>query len=152
MANDNKWLVGGIASAFDPEGYYLDLPVHKECGHYALKVCPYMAVRNYDGKLDLEKLQKELKNVALNNPTIDPDRLPLFVFTRATLIAFHFKGNDAYIKPKLPYQEVEFWDEGEEITNFPDIIIKLMGTKWQKYLDVIKTLPQFTELYNIKNT
>src|SRR5688572_14177289 len=80
MATGEKWLVGGIASAFDPKGYYIDHPVHKCCGMYALQVCPYLALRNYDSKtFDLDKLAAQVAgNVLLNNPTVDQDRLPFF--------------------------------------------------------------------------
>ena len=138
MDKENRWLVGGIASAFDPNGSYIDLPVHKECGHYALKVCPYLAIRNYNGKIDLEKMQKEVDAV-LYNPTVDQDRLPLFVFVRPTGIGYKLTDDGIYIKPFKPYLEIEFWDEGEEILSFSEVYNRIKGTKWEKYFTQIKT-------------
>ena len=142
MTKDDRWLVGGIASAFDKNGSYIDLPVHKECGHYALKVCPYLAIRNYNGKIDLEKMIKETEAV-LHNPTIDQDRLPLFVFTRPTTVQYILKSNGVFIVPVKPYHEVQFWDEGQQITDLAEIINRLSGTKWEQYLIEIQKLPQY---------
>ena len=47
MGKDDRWLVGGPLSAFHQHGAYLDTPTHGECLHYALKVCPYLALKKY---------------------------------------------------------------------------------------------------------
>lgn len=145
MLSSNKWLVGGIASAFDPGGYYIDLPVHKECGQYALQVCPYLAVRNYNGKIDMMKLQQQLPTTQLHNPTVDQDRLPLFVFTRPSAISFYLRKPDGVlVKPNLPYLEVEFWDEGLQITDLSVVLNKIQNTKWEKYGAEIRKLPGYS--------
>jgi hypothetical protein len=144
LISGQKWLVGGIASAFDERGYYIDLPVHKECGTYALQVCPYMAMNNYNGKLDMIKLQQQLPTVALHNPTVDPDRLPLFVFQRPSAITAHMlQEQGLVIKAAKPILEAEFWVEGERILHLEEIVAKLEGTKWEKYLAEIVKLPQY---------
>ena len=38
-----RWFLGGDLSAFDANGAYIDPPMHDECVHYALRVCPYLA-------------------------------------------------------------------------------------------------------------
>lgn len=135
MKDEDRWLVGGIASAFDPKGYYLDHPVHYNCGVYALKVCPYLAIRNYNAKIDMIKLQEQLKNeYVLNNPTVDPDRLPFFVIARPESIYYASVGDNIAIVPKRPHLEAEFWDEGQQIEDLDEIKSRLVGTKWEKYL------------------
>lgn len=144
LDSNDKWLVGGIASAFDPGGYYIDLPVHKECGTYALQVCPYLAISNYNGKLDLQKLQNQLPETILQNLTVDSDRLPFFVFVRPLGISFFRDlSQNTMVKPTKPYFEVEFWNDGEIITDLGVIKLKLYNTKWEKYLDEIIKLPQY---------
>lgn len=140
MVVEDRWLVGGIASAFDEKGFYIDLPVHKKCGEYALKVCPYLAYSNYNGKLDMDKLQAQLPTILLNNPTVDQDRLPFFVFLRPQSFGYFNIGQSSFrLKAFQPYLEVEFWNEGEQITDFNIIKSKLKGTKWEKYLKVMQS-------------
>lgn len=135
MEKDNQWLVGGIASAFDENGVYIDLPIHKECGTYALQVCPYLAMRGYNGKIDMDKLNEYFEGkIKLVNPTVDQDKLPLFVFMRPPQIQYLFDGIDFRIAPVRPALEYEFWHEGQQITDFQTVKDKLFATKWQKYL------------------
>ena len=54
------WFVGGPLSAFDPNGWYLNLPAHVDCVEYALTTCPYLAAQQYLKRLDV----------------IDPGKLP----------------------------------------------------------------------------
>lgn len=140
LSYTNRWMVGGIASAFDRAGYYFDHPVHKECGVYALKVCPYLCYGKYVSKTDIEKLQEQVLGANLVDTTIDPDRLPLFVFLRPLQIAYYASKDLSEIKLKAlgPYHEIEFWDEGEQITDFHIVELKLQGTKWEKYLKDMK--------------
>lgn len=137
MDKDDRWLVGGIASAFDPRGFYIDLPVHKECACYALQVCPYLAVRNYNANMNFDKLQEAVgKDVKLFNPTVDDDRLPLFVLIRPAYIIPHVNHTtlDIKVKAMLPYKEVEYWCDGQQIIDNEIVKSKIMGTKWEKYL------------------
>lgn len=138
----DRWLVGGIASAFDKDGAYIDLPVHKECGHYTLQVCPYLANSNYASKkVDTKKLEQKINGThILVDPTIDLDRLPLFAFIRPLqIMGFKSKldSGDIRIKAFGPYPEVEFWDDGHQITDIEEVRLALMGTKWEKYLPAI---------------
>ena len=146
MSDEDRWVVGGIASAFDDKGYYLDHPVHKVCGEYALQVCPYLAVRNYNAKIDMMKMQEHFKDQAeikLHNPTIDPDRLPFFVFGRPHEIRYVIQGDDIIVVPSRPFLETEIWDEGKIITHYPELVRRLQGTKWEKYLQVIIKIPYY---------
>lgn len=136
MSSDDQWLLGGIASAFDPGGYYIDLPIHKDCGTYALQVCPYLAIRNYNSKIDMARL-KNLFNgeLELHNPTVDPDRLPLFVFIRPLRIGYN--SNDFTVKAINGYHEVQYWRDGKQLFDKKEIESFIIGTKWEKYLKVM---------------
>jgi hypothetical protein len=142
MSQYDRWLVGGIASAFDKQGMYIDHPVHYKCAEYALKVCPYLASRNYDAtKTDVDKLAQKINNAAiLVNPTVDMDRLPMFALIRPLQIMYFTSKSDPTnirVKGLGPYHDVQFWDEGEQITDIEVVKQKLMGTKWEKYLEAI---------------
>lgn len=134
MNMDNRWLVGGIASAFDPHGVYIDHPVHKDCGVYALQVCPYLASRNYNAVADLDKLKDKISGAyELVNLTVDPDRVPFFVLVRPKEITYRRSQSGIIVVPVKPYAEVEYWDAGERITDINILISKLDSTKWEKY-------------------
>jgi len=136
LPDQNTWLLGGIGSAFDENGVYIDLPVHKECGHYALQVCPYMAIRDYHSTLNIEKLKMTLPGTSLHNPTVDQDRLPVFVFIRPAGYEVRMRNGEQtfYIKARTPLQDVEFWRDGQIIDSQEEVNAHLTGTKWQKYL------------------
>lgn len=139
LPENDAWLVGGIASAFDPQGCYVDLPVHKCCGEYALQVCPYLAIREYDSKIDMEKLKNLFQgDFQLHNPTVDPDRLPLFVFLRPVQLGLRFThdGGIRVIPINRNYHEVEYWRDGQKISN-DQVVNFLTGTKWEKYLETM---------------
>jgi hypothetical protein len=138
MQKGDRWLVGGISSAFDPNGAYIDIPVHKECGVYALQVCPYLAVRNYNYKTDLNKLATKIQliegtSVKLQDTTIDTDRLPLFVLCKPKSYEYIIgPDNNFFLVPTRPFLEQEFWDEGRLLTT-EEALNKIKGTKWEKY-------------------
>lgn len=112
---EDTWFIGGPASVFHKHGRIADLPVHKECGHYALQVCPYLAYARYTAKTDIDKLYAKLKNkdVILENTTVDFDRVPMFCFAKSN----SFKIFDPHMyKPDRPYEEVEFWNDGVQLS------------------------------------
>ena len=107
---EDKWLIGGPQSAFHEKGCYIDTPVHYECGEFALKTCPYLAYSNYNGKLDMDKLKKQISGkVLLNDPTLDSNRVPLFVFGKIS--GFSMTGNEYLVRNK-PFLEIEYWNNG----------------------------------------
>ena len=114
-------MVGGIKSAFHPNGAYMDLPVHKQCGEYALEVCPHLASKSYNSKLTIEKLQENLdgENISLVDHTQDPVRPSVFVFIKISDYMWHFTGgvNDPiYIITNKPYESIYFWNNGKCIS------------------------------------
>jgi hypothetical protein len=119
----DMWMIGGPLSAFHPQGAYIDVPVHKECGEYALQVCPYLAVSTYNGKKTIDDIDAgnftvddDTKKMIFVNPTQSQDRVPFFVFNKITGYDVQRRGIARYIKPHKPYVEVEFWNDGEQIT------------------------------------
>lgn len=115
--NDDIWFIGGPASVFHKRGAIADLPVHKECGVYSLEACPYMAFARYNSKTDLNKLYEKLetKSIALFNPSVDPDRVPMFCFVKASDYTLHMLHTIVF-KPSMPYLEIEFWNDGERLS------------------------------------
>lgn len=119
---DDMWMIGGPMSAFHPQGAYVDIPTHKICGEYALQVCPYLAVSVYNGKKTMDDIDAENfkvdddKRMIFINPTQSQDRVPFFVFSKISGYAVQRSGMQRYIKPIRPYLEVEFWNDGEKIS------------------------------------
>ena len=110
-----RWFVGGPASAFHPRGAYIDPPMHYECAHYALEVCPYLAAPNYSKRLD-DKLLPEGEAPMLMDPTMDPTRPDVFVAVMATGQRIRRESIfQSYITPKRPYLRVEFWRHGRQV-------------------------------------
>ena len=120
--DDDKWLIGGKLSAFHERGAYVDIPVHKECGVYSLKTCPYMAYTQYTAKGMSEKEKQELSELgfAFFNPTIDDNRLQYFVFVKIKrylrTVGHHSFDSRHYIYPQRPYLEIEYWKDGKQLT------------------------------------
>jgi len=113
---EDMWLLGGIMSAFHPQGAYIDTPIHHECGTYALLVCPYLAMSSYNGKADAEKLKERVadQNVIFVDPTVLNSRPVCFAFVHIT--GFHIIPVKRYLVPDKPYLEVEYWDSGVKLT------------------------------------
>jgi hypothetical protein len=112
------WFVGGPLSAFHNDGCYNDTAMHYECMDYALRVCPYLAMPSYLGRIDAgtldpAKLPDELR--ALIDPTQLPDRPALFVAVMAR-IQMIGPPPTFYVKPARPYKAVEYWKNGEKLS------------------------------------
>lgn len=112
----DMWLIGGPMSAFHPRGAYIDIPVHKECGVFALKNCPYMAYTKYESKIPLGKLDLKIDSLELFNPTQTSERLKYFVFIKIADYIVVAKGHQRFVYPKKPYVEVEYWRDGIQLT------------------------------------
>lgn len=123
-----RWFVGGELSAFHPNGSYVDPPMHDECAHYALRVCPYLAAPQYGKYIETATLKPD--DPLIGNTVIDPgmidERPQVFVAVMAT---GHRKIDGEvrvgplgvpfvqYLKPRRPYLRVEFWRHGAKITD-----------------------------------
>jgi hypothetical protein len=122
--NKEFWFIGGQISAFHPQGAFNDGAVHKECGLFALQVCPYMAYSQYKAFKTEDQVQKAGEKIvgrpeikALYNPTQMNDRLSFFVLVKAK----GYKINKTAIpgihtvNPFRPYEQVEYWLDGRRI-------------------------------------
>jgi len=116
-----RWFVGGPRSAFDPHGWYLDLPGHHECVQFALQTCPYLAAPVYSHRIDSMLLVHREKLGKLNPPilldeTVIPDRPELFVAVAGSGIELQDRGPvQPYVRPRRPLLGIEFWQHGQRI-------------------------------------
>ena len=114
-----RWFVGGPLSAFHEDGAYMDTALHHECMTYAMQVCPYLAVKHYNGRIDdatvdYDKLQK---GVLLMDPTRIAERPALFVAVASnsqTIIPRD--GICPLVKPDRPHVAVEYWRNGRRLS------------------------------------
>jgi hypothetical protein len=116
-----RWMVGGPASAFHPDGAYQDPPVHYECGRYALQVCPYLAMPSYTKPVSTKTLeQREVEAVSIViDPTLIKNRPDPFVMVMYVGQAYTYDppGFVRTIKPKRPYRKYEFWSDGKQLSD-----------------------------------
>lgn len=115
-----KWFVGGPLSAFDPHGWYLDLPGHRDCMEYTLQVCPYLALPKYLGRIDIPK--NKMDNVPPEarlfvDHTMLPDRPEIFVAQASSEV--EVKPNTAalpYVRPRKPVLAYQYWRHGHRLS------------------------------------
>ena len=112
-----RWFVGGPLAAFHDHGAYIDPPMHDECAHYALQVCPYLAAPVYSGRIDARKLSADDRGSVYLDPTMLPERPELFVAVLAHTTISHRNrlGLVQNVAPSRPYMRVEFWRHGERL-------------------------------------
>lgn len=114
-----RWFVGGPLSAFDPDGAYVDPPLHGECARYALRVCPYLAAPNYSKRIDARTLRPgaEPGLMLMVDATMIPDRPAVFVSAMAAgqTVTGDRTSLQSYVKPKRPYLRIEYWREGVQL-------------------------------------
>lgn len=130
------WFIGGQLSAFHPMGAFADGPVHKLCGEFALKVCPYLAHTKYGTIATVEDVMRVAAKIkdktdvkGLFNPTQTLERVTFFVFAKAKDFTYT-KDLKLYFRPVKPYVEVEYWLDGERIGKAK--AVQLMKDKKEK--------------------
>ena len=114
-----RWFCGGPGSAFHDAGCYIDMPMHDECVHYALAVCPYLASPRYVREVAVrqaERARAETQQIITLDPTMIPDRPLVFVALMTTGQKL-LDGNmlQTYVKPARPYRKVEYWQHGRRL-------------------------------------
>lgn len=113
LARD-RWFVGGALSAFHEQGAYVDTPMHDDCAHYALRVCPYLAAPSYGKRIDDRTLNGDEPNLGLFfDDTMIAERPEVFV---AVLSRGHDVTEGGYLRPRRPYLAVEVWRHGQPVT------------------------------------
>ena len=118
-----RWFVGGEKSAFHPNGAYIDPPMHGECAHYALQVCPYLAAPNYDKLIAGATVAEDdptilVNQTAINSPSTAAEVRPaLFVAVLARGQRLVKAPGGFVIRPTRPYIDVEYWQHGRKLTH-----------------------------------
>ena len=112
-----RWFVGGPLSALHPRGAYNDLPMHRGCMHYALRVCPYLAAPSYARRIDARTVREPERNRTFIDPSMDDKRPVVFVAVAATGQRVAAQPNLLpRIFPMRPYVAVEYWRHGKRIS------------------------------------
>ncbi len=132
-----KWFVGGPRSAFDPHGWYADLPSHHECATFALSTCPYLALPRYQRHVEsianAEKLPPQAR--ILLDKTVDPQRPEIFVAVAASKVEVCDNGVAMlpYVRPMRPALAYEFWRHGQQIPahRAMPILRGFFGADWE---------------------
>lgn len=113
------WFVGGIRSAYHPDGAYNDGPLHHECMRYAMQVCPYLALRSWTGEIKDKSLRPDPQVRRLMvETTMIPDRPEVFVCVCVSTYTYKMLTSGWYgfnIKHQ-PYLETEYWRHGQQVT------------------------------------
>jgi hypothetical protein len=119
-----RWFLGGPAAAFHPNGAYIDPPLHHECMTFAVQVCPYLARRNYSGRIDALTVDPaKIAGMAIfMDETQDPTRPEYFV---AVMAIGQTVTESGYLQPKRPYRAVEVWRHGVKLDE-PGRVARLM--------------------------
>ena len=108
-----RWLAGGPGSAFDKNGAYVDPPMHRDCLHYAMQVCPFLAAPNYGRRIDAKTLKEPPEKYRIFwNPTMVSERPDTFVCVATTRCRV---VDGKYLRPERPYLAVEFWRHGQRV-------------------------------------
>lgn len=115
----NTWIIGGPKSAFHKYGAYIDPPVHKDCGTFALKTCPYIALPSYTGRIDAKTVKPDKVGGfgLFEDRTMIPDRPEIFVFgkTSGAKVTIPEIGQH-YVHPNRPWLAIEYWKDGKQIS------------------------------------
>lgn len=117
----DMWFIGGPSAAFHEHGAFVDPPVHRECGLYALNVCPFIAAPNYSKRIDVKTLDPSKVDLGATAFVIQndmpPDRPPYFVFARTSSYqVIEPDPGQIILRPRRPWKHIEFWCQGREIT------------------------------------
>jgi hypothetical protein len=116
-----RWAIGGPGSVLHPDGALLDPPMHHECATYAVQACPYLAIPAYTKSVTRLK-EDEIglyKGNLVHNPTKIGGRPDLFVLAMfiGQKLSLEPDGGIRSYKPKRPYRAMEYWQDGERMTD-----------------------------------
>jgi hypothetical protein len=123
-----RWFCGGPASALHERGCYIDMPMHGDCIHFALTVCPYLAAPSWSREIATKKAAQVKDAVVLQDPTMIPGRPTLFVVVMA--VGQELLEGGAYVKPKRPYRQIEYWLHGKRLAD--DVGAALSATHMER--------------------
>lgn len=132
------WFVGGPLSAFHSRGCYIDSALHHECLHYALQVCPFLAMPNFRSTtaVQLPHLQRRAGE-ALVEHTMDPRQHEVLCAVMAYGQSLSVSpGTGVYmIHPLRPYHGAEFWRHGSQL-EFGDGLARVKAHRESRLMDL----------------
>lgn len=120
LAHDT-WFIGGSRCFLYENGAFLDGPVHNECGEYALKVCPFLAMPRYttllaDRPLNPDHAPDGMALVDVGHML--PDLPERFGFGHASAYEVFPSDRQGWLHRAF-FDYVEWWRDGEPV-NAPD--------------------------------
>jgi hypothetical protein len=107
------WFVGGPKAI--ENRIFTDLPMHRECAVFSLKVCPYLALPRFRYILrDVTLPDGKVVNVNNDVSTQRPERfgLALTPHYRMALLASDVNPNGSPVLQAAPFDSVEWWSTG----------------------------------------
>jgi hypothetical protein len=113
------WFIGGPRCFTEPTGAFIDPPSHRECGEYALKVCPYLAAPNYRRRIDARTLRPdETPDGALlvKDSTVPDARPETFGFGETDGYARYPTDGGTRVFVIGTWTRIEYWREGEKLS------------------------------------
>lgn len=104
------WFVGGPGSI--EAGTFSDLPMHKDCATYALRVCPFLALPRY--RFTMSKVELDGKTIHVNEhaSTKRPDRFGLACTSHYGIFVDEQGIGGLRVSR---WSEIEWWQHGERI-------------------------------------
>lgn len=112
------WWAAGPVAALDPHGAYKDTAMHHDCMTYALRVCPYLVLRNWRNgvatEAAIELAQKA--NVSTIDTTMIPGRPEVFIAVASRSYRMSDGGPGGLVQiPERPFLAVEYWRLGQKL-------------------------------------
>lgn len=113
------WFTGGAICFIHPNGAFLDPPSHRECGEYAVRVCPFLAAPHYGRRIEHRTLGDNAlaPDMALvRDDSVRTARPPLFGFGQtATFSAVPGGSPGSTYLVADGWLQVEWWRHGRRL-------------------------------------
>lgn len=111
----NPWFVGGPGSFLlnQDRCVYFDGPMHRECLHFALRVCPHLAqlMSGTIGDAVIARLRRQ--GIHAWNTTVVPGVPQIFIAVQAWKYERKTTFQGTYFHVQKPTLKVEYWQRGE---------------------------------------
>lgn len=93
--------------------YFTDLPMHRDCAEYAIKVCPYIAVPNFKYAENIRA--PDGYTLSVSNQ-VSPDRPDRFVLAITTSCKAERLDGDTLAVKAAPWESVTWWRDGVQLS------------------------------------
>lgn len=113
---EHPWFGGGPGNALlnGDVAVYIDGPMHRECLHFALRVCPHLAgklLKPVALKAITDRLDRQ--GIRTVDNTVIPGTPPVFVAVQAWAYSFEPRSFDHQIYAvRKPFRKTEYWTHG----------------------------------------